>query len=191
MIFSTNSLYSRGQFTSEEVDSQGNPISDQYVRNILLSSMKRNGPVFDFWIDRESGELKKYDAVEGFDSTVKLKWSEGVEYFYNQLEEKDKEKKLTEAIVALSRPQSVKRDAPILDFCVRNIGDKDTLLQKLLQKDKGVYFLLAELIESCFLIRFMIWYSAGVIKAFQQEETVRTRYSHSKTMNFFFIHFQM
>ncbi|MBA8767250.1 cytoplasmic incompatibility factor CifA [Wolbachia pipientis] len=149
-FFNKQFVLSRGQFTSEEVDSQGNPISDQYVRNILLSSMKRNGPVFDFWIDRESGELKKYDAVEGFDSAVKLKWSEGVEYFYNQLEEKDKEKKLTEAIVALSRPQSVEKDAPILDFCVRNIGDKDTLLQKLLQKDKGVYSLLAELIESCF-----------------------------------------
>ncbi|MGY5877761.1 cytoplasmic incompatibility factor CifA, partial [Wolbachia endosymbiont of Nasonia oneida] len=73
-FFNKQFVLSRGQFTSEEVDSQGNPISDQYVRNILLSSMKRNGPVFDFWIDRESGELKKYDAVEGFDSAVKLKW---------------------------------------------------------------------------------------------------------------------
>ncbi|WP_419198842.1 cytoplasmic incompatibility factor CifA [Wolbachia endosymbiont of Rhagoletis cingulata] len=130
-------------------DGSGNPITDKYVRNSLLDTIKRNGSVFDFWIDRESGELKQYDAVEGFDSAVKLKWSEGVEYFYNHLKE-DKEKKLTEAIIALSRPQSVEKDAPILDFCVRNIADKDTLLQKLLQKDKGVYSLLAELIESCF-----------------------------------------
>ncbi|MDE5059377.1 cytoplasmic incompatibility factor CifA, partial [Wolbachia endosymbiont of Drosophila burlai] len=72
------------------------------------------------------------------------------EYFYNHLKEEDKEKKLTEAIIALSRVQSVEKDAPILDFCVRNIADKDTLLQKLLQKDKGVYSLLAELIEACF-----------------------------------------
>ncbi|WP_319803435.1 cytoplasmic incompatibility factor CifA [Wolbachia endosymbiont (group B) of Eucosma cana] len=135
-------------------DGSGNPITDKYVRNSLLDTIKRNGNVFDFWIDRESGELKEYDtvkgAVEGFDSAVKLKWSEGVEYFYNHLKEEDKEKKLTEAIITLSRVQAVKEDAPILDFCVRNIADKDTLLQKLLQKDKAVCSLLAELIESCF-----------------------------------------
>lgn len=136
-------------FSSDELDSRGNPITDEYIRNSLLGGIGRKGPVFDFWIDRESGELKKYDAVEGFDSAVKLKWSEGVEYFYNHLKE-DKEKKLTEAIIALSRVQSVEKDAPILDFCVNKIVDKDTLLQKLSQKDKGVYALLAELIESCF-----------------------------------------
>ncbi|ONI58213.1 hypothetical protein N499_0142 [Wolbachia pipientis wVitA] len=131
-------------------DGSGNPITDKYVRNSLLDTIKRNGSVFDFWIDRESGELKKYDAVEGFDSAVKLKWSEGVEYFYNLLKEEDKEKKLTEAIIALSRPQSVEKDAPILDFCVNNITDKGVLLQKLLRKDKGVYALFARLIDSCF-----------------------------------------
>nr|WP_304956791.1 cytoplasmic incompatibility factor CifA [Wolbachia endosymbiont of Delia radicum] len=131
-------------------DGSGNPITDKYVRNSLLDTIKRNGSVFDFWIDRESGELKKYDAVEGFNSAVKLKWSEGVEYFYSHLKEEDKEKKLTEAIIALSRVQSVEKDAPILDFCVNKVADKDTLLQKLSQKDKGVYSLLAELIESCF-----------------------------------------
>nr|AUV65230.1 CidA_II alpha/1 protein [Wolbachia endosymbiont of Culex pipiens]QED12395.1 CidA III(beta/8) protein [Wolbachia endosymbiont of Culex pipiens] len=137
-------------FSSDELDSRGNPITDEYIRNSLLGGIRRKGPVFDFWIDRESGELKKYDAVEGFDSAVKLKWSEGVEYFYNHLKEEDKEKKLTEAILALSRVQSVEKDAPILDFCVNKIVDKDTLLQKLSQKDKGVYSLFAELIESCF-----------------------------------------
>ncbi|WP_265031276.1 cytoplasmic incompatibility factor CifA [Wolbachia endosymbiont (group A) of Tiphia femorata] len=137
-------------FSSDELDSRGNPITDEYIRNSLLGGIGRKGPVFDFWIDRESGELKKYDAVEGFDSAVKLKWSEGVEYFYNHLKEEDKEKKLTEAIIALSRVQSVEKDAPILDFCVNKIVDKDTLLQKLSQKDKGVYALLAELIESYF-----------------------------------------
>lgn len=140
----------KGSFSSNAVDGYGNPVTDIYIRNSLLNGIKREDPVLSFWIDRESGKLKQYDAVEGFDSAVKLKWSEGVEYFYNHLKEEDKEKKLTEAILALSRVQSVEKDAPILDFCVRNIGDKDTLLQKLLQKDKGVYSLLAELIESCF-----------------------------------------
>ncbi|WP_353280740.1 cytoplasmic incompatibility factor CifA [Wolbachia endosymbiont (group B) of Tholera decimalis] len=140
----------KSNFSSDELDGSGNPITDKYIRNSLLSGIGRKGHVFNFWIDKESGELKQYDAVEGFDSAVKLKWSEGVEYFYNHLKEEDKEKKLTEAILALSRPQSVEKDAPILDFCVRNIADKDTLLQKLSQKDKGVYSLFAELIESCF-----------------------------------------
>ncbi|WP_319803102.1 cytoplasmic incompatibility factor CifA [Wolbachia endosymbiont (group A) of Sympetrum striolatum] len=140
----------KNSFPPGTLDGSGNPITDKYIRNSLLNSMKRKGDVFNFWIDRESGELKKYDAVEGFESAVKLKWSEGVEYFYNHLKEEDKEKKLTEAIIALSRVQSVEKDAPILDFCVNKIVDKDTLLQKLLQKDKGVYALLAELIESCF-----------------------------------------
>lgn len=87
---------------------------NEYVRKSLLASMKKNGDVFNFWIDKESGELKQpSNAVEGFDSAVKPKWSEGVEYFYNQLEKKDKEEKRTEAIIALSRPQSVEKDALI------------------------------------------------------------------------------
>ncbi|WP_391159411.1 cytoplasmic incompatibility factor CifA [Wolbachia endosymbiont of Liriomyza huidobrensis] len=141
----------RNKFPPGAFDGKTETEFGKYVRNSLLDSIKRKGPVFDFWIDRESGGLKQpSNASEGFDSAVKLKWSEGVEYFYNHLKEEDKEKKLTEAIIALSRVQSVEKDAPILDFCVRNIGDKDTLLQKLLQKDKGVYSLLAKLIESCF-----------------------------------------
>ncbi|MDE5060869.1 cytoplasmic incompatibility factor CifA [Wolbachia pipientis] len=180
-------------FSSDELDSRGNPITDEYIRNSLLGGIRRKGPVFDFWIDRESGELKQYDAVEGFDSAVKLKWSEGVEYFYNHLKEEDKEKKLTEAILALSRPQSVEKDAPILDFCVRNIGDKDTLLQKLLQKDKGVYSLLAELIESCFFdtVHDLVqcWCYKGVSergdhseKIFSQDEYDLLLYSLSNVM---------
>ncbi|WP_341813908.1 cytoplasmic incompatibility factor CifA [Wolbachia endosymbiont (group A) of Lasioglossum villosulum] len=180
-------------FSSDELDSRGNPITDEYIRNSLLGGIGRKGPVFDFWIDRESGELKKYNAVEGFDSAVKLKWSEGVEYFYNHLKEEDKEKKLTEAIIALSRVQSVEKDAPILDFCVRNIGDKDTLLQKLLQKDKGVYSLLAELIESCFFdtVHDLVqcWCYKGVSaggdcsdKIFSQDEYDLLLYSLSNMM---------
>ncbi|TVS84812.1 cytoplasmic incompatibility factor CifA, partial [Wolbachia pipientis] len=141
----------KGSFSSNAVDGYGNPVTDIYIRNSLLNGMKREDPVLSFWIDRESGGLKQpSNASEGFDSAVKLEWSEGVEYFYNHLKEEDKEKKLTEAIIALSRPQSVEKDAPILDFCINKIVDKDTLLQKLLRKDKGVYSLLAELIESCF-----------------------------------------
>ncbi|MBS9528888.1 cytoplasmic incompatibility factor CifA [Wolbachia endosymbiont of Ceratitis capitata] len=140
-------------FSSNAVDGNGRPVKDdnKYILNSLLYGMKREDPVLSFWIDRESGGLKQpSNASEGFDSAVKLEWSEGVEYFYNHLKEEDKEKKLTEAIIALSRPQSVEKYAPILDFCVRNIADKDTLLQKLLQKDRGVYFLFSRLIRSCF-----------------------------------------
>ncbi|WP_323132824.1 cytoplasmic incompatibility factor CifA [Wolbachia endosymbiont of Drosophila pseudotakahashii] len=141
----------RNNFPPGAFDGKTETEIGKYVRNSLLDSIKRKGPVFDFWIDRESGGLKQpSNASEGFDSAVKLKWSEGVEYFYNHLKEEDKEKKLTEAILALSRPQSFEKDAPILDFCVNKIVDKDTLLQKLSQKDQGVYALLAELIESCF-----------------------------------------
>uniref|UniRef100_A0A3B0JHZ2 Cytoplasmic incompatibility factor CifA n=1 Tax=Wolbachia endosymbiont of Aleurodicus floccissimus TaxID=2152762 RepID=A0A3B0JHZ2_9RICK len=140
----------KSNFSSDELDGSGNPITDKYIRNSLLSGIGRKGHVFNFWIDKESGELKQYDAVEGFDSAVKLKWSEGVEYFYNHLKEEDKEKKLTEAILALSRPQSVEKDAPILDFCVRNVDDKDTLLQELLRRDDGVYCFFSILIRSCF-----------------------------------------
>ncbi|WP_419247457.1 cytoplasmic incompatibility factor CifA [Wolbachia endosymbiont of Rhagoletis indifferens] len=141
----------RNNFPPGAFDGKTETEIGKYVRNSLLDSIKRKGPVFDFWIDRESGGLKQpSNASEGFDSAVKLKWSEGVEYFYNHLKEEDKEKKLTEAVIALSRVQSVEKDAPILDFCVRNIADKDTLLQKLSQKDKGVYSLFAELIDSYF-----------------------------------------
>lgn len=141
----------RNNFPPGAFDGKTETEIGKYVRNSLLDSIKRKGPVFDFWIDRESGGLKQpSNASEGFDSAVKLEWSEGVEYFYNHLKEEDKEKKLTEAILALSRPQSVEKEAPILDFCINNIADKDTLLQKLSQKDKGIYSLFAELIDSCF-----------------------------------------
>ncbi len=183
----------KGSFSSNAVDGYGNPVTDIYIRNSLLNGMKREDPVLSFWIDRESGELKKYDAVEGFDSAVKLKWSEGVEYFYNLLKEEDKEKKLTGAILALSRVQSVEKDAPILDFCVNKVADKDTLLQKLLQKDKGVYALLAELIESCFFdtVHDLVqcWCYKGVSaggdhseKIFSQDEYDLLLYSLSNVM---------
>ncbi|MBA8756962.1 MULTISPECIES: cytoplasmic incompatibility factor CifA [Wolbachia] len=141
----------KSKFPPGKFDGKTETEIDKYVRNSLLDTIKRNGRVFDFWIDRESGGLKQPStASEGFDSAVKLKWSEGVEYFYNHLKEEDKEKKLTEAIIALSRPQSVEKDASILDFCVNKIVDKDTLLQKVSQKDRGVYFLFSRLIRSCF-----------------------------------------
>ncbi|WP_264686520.1 cytoplasmic incompatibility factor CifA [Wolbachia endosymbiont (group B) of Rhopobota naevana] len=140
-------------FSSNAVDGNGRPVKDdnKYILNSLLYGMKREDPVLSFWIDKESGELRQPgNAAEGFDSAVRLKWSEGVEYFYNHLKEEDKEKKLTDTILVLSRVQSVEKDAPILDFCVNKVADKDTLLQKLSQKDKGVYSLFAELIDSYF-----------------------------------------
>lgn len=184
----------RNNFPPGAFDGKTETEIGKYVRNSLLDSIKRKGPVFDFWIDRESGGLKQpSNASEGFDSAVKLKWSEGVEYFYNHLKEEDKEKKLTEAIIALSRVQSVEKDAPILDFCVNKIVDKDTLLQKLLQKDKGVYALLAELIESCFFdtVHDLVqcWCYKGVSaggdcldKIFSQDEYDLLLYSLSNMM---------
>ncbi|WP_253303139.1 cytoplasmic incompatibility factor CifA [Wolbachia endosymbiont of Phyllotreta cruciferae] len=140
-------------FSSNAVDGNGRPVKDdnKYILNSLLYGMKREDPVLSFWIDKESGELRQPgNAEEGFDSAIKLKWSEGAEYFSNQLEEKAKEKKLAEAIIALSRVQSVEKDAPILDFCIRNVDDKDTLLQELLRRDDGVYHFFSRLIRSCF-----------------------------------------
>ncbi|XP_026669738.1 uncharacterized protein LOC113464402 [Ceratina calcarata] len=92
-------------FSSNAVDGNGRPVKDdnKYILNSLLYGMKREDPVLSFWIDRESGGLKQpSNASEGFDSAVKLEWSEGVEYFYNHLKEEDKEKKLTEAIISIS-----------------------------------------------------------------------------------------
>ncbi len=150
-LFQKRFEFYKNSFPPGAFDGRTEDEISKYVRKSLLDSMKRDGHVFNFWIDKESGELKQpNNAVEGFDSAVKFKWSEGVEYFYNQLEEKDKEKKLTEAIIALSRVQAIKEDAPILDFCVNNIADKDTLLQNLLQKDDGVYSLFDRLIGSYF-----------------------------------------
>ncbi|WP_349967821.1 cytoplasmic incompatibility factor CifA [Wolbachia endosymbiont of Armadillidium arcangelii] len=143
-------------FSSNAVDGNGHSVKDdnKYILNSLLYGMKRRDPVLSFWIDRESGELKQpSNASEGFDSAVKLKWSEGVEYFYKEILKENQdmaEKKLTEAIIALSHVQAIEEDAPILDFCIRNIANKDTLLQKLSKKDKGVYSLFAQLIDSCF-----------------------------------------
>jgi hypothetical protein len=144
----------KSYFSSDELDGSGNPITDKYIRNSLFSGIGRKSHVFNFWIDKESGELKQPgNAEEGFDSAVKLKWSEGVEYFYKKILEENQdmaEKKITEAIIVLSRTQCIKKEAAILDFCVNNIADKGNLLQELLQKGKGVYFLVNALIDSCF-----------------------------------------
>ncbi|WCR53301.1 MAG: hypothetical protein PG981_000323 [Wolbachia endosymbiont of Ctenocephalides orientis wCori] len=72
----------KNSFSSGELDGSGNLITDKHIRNSLLSGIGRKGRVFNFWIDKESGEFKQpNNAIEGFDSAVKLKWSEGVEYF--------------------------------------------------------------------------------------------------------------
>lgn len=62
----------RNNFLSSAFDGKTETEIGKYVRNSLIDSIKRKGPVYNFWVDRESGKLKKYDAVEGFDSAVKL-----------------------------------------------------------------------------------------------------------------------
>lgn len=137
---------------SGAVDGDGNSITDRHMRNSLLTYIKSHDPVFSFWINKESGELEQYDnAVDGFERAVKFKWSEGVEYFYNRLKKEDKDKKITETILALSSAQSNQNSASILDFCVNNTVDKNALLDKLLQKDKVVYSLFSALIDWGFL----------------------------------------
>lgn len=128
------------------------PVTDAFIRNSLLKRMKKEDPLLSFWMNKETGELKRpKSAAEGFDYAMKLNWTEGLEYFYNQLEKNDRKNKLTESIVALSDLKATKKDAQILDFCVRKIGNKDSLLKKLLQEDEAVYALFTALINSYFL----------------------------------------
>lgn len=142
----------KDSFPSDAVDGDGNPITDRYMRDSLLEYMKSQDPVFSFWINKESGELEQHDnAVDGFERAVKFKWSEGVEYFCNRLKREDKDKKITETIIALSSAQCNQNSAAILDFCVRNIGDKNALLDKLSQEDEGIYSLLNPLIRWGFI----------------------------------------
>lgn len=149
----------QGKFTSYKdsvpsgaVDGDGNPITDRHMRNSLLAYIKSQDPVFSFWINKESGELEQYDnAVDGFERAVKFKWSEGVEYFYNRLKKEDKDKKITKTILALSSAQCNQNSAAILDFCVRNTGNKNALLDKLIQRGDGIYSLLNPLIHWGFL----------------------------------------
>lgn len=143
----------RASFSAEELDDDSKLATrnDKYVRSELLSYMKRQDPVLSFWIDKKSGEFKKHDdAVEGFKKAVEFKWSEGVEYFYNHLKEKDKKKKITETVTALSSVQCNYNGAVILDFCLSKMNNQEkcSLLKnsELSKKDKGVYSLLSLLI---------------------------------------------
>lgn len=60
--------------------------SDELARVELLSSMEKRDPVFNFWINQESGNLtENLEAEDGFNKAVDFKWSKGVEHFYNCL----------------------------------------------------------------------------------------------------------
>lgn len=147
----------KSSFSSKEVDDDGKPATsnNKYVKSKLLSYMKSQDPVFSFWIDKESGELKEHgNAADGFKKAIKFKWSEGVEYFYHRLNEQVKEEEITSAITTLSSVQCDHNGAVILDFCLSKMSDqaknklfKDSELSK---KDKGVYSLLSALIHQGF-----------------------------------------
>ncbi|WP_265024818.1 MULTISPECIES: hypothetical protein [unclassified Wolbachia] len=143
----------KGRVSPGAVDIDGNPVDDKYIRNDLLDSMGSYDPAFSFWIDRESGTLKEYSNVDGFREVVDLKWSEGVEYFYNRLNLQEREKEIINAVTTLSTIQCNYNRATVLDFCLYKMDDpaKRELLLKLSEKDQGVYSLLNGLIRWSFL----------------------------------------
>ncbi|RDD34842.1 hypothetical protein Wcon_01040 [Wolbachia endosymbiont of Cylisticus convexus] len=157
-LFQEKSEFHKGRFSPDAVDSDGRPANsnNKYIRNDLLDSMESYDPVFSFWIDRESEglKLKEYSSIEGFRGAVGLKWSEGVEYFYGRLSEKEKEKEIVSAIITLSSVQCNHNGAVILDFCLSkmNAQEKSKLLKnsELSKKDKGIYSLLSVLIRQNF-----------------------------------------
>ncbi|WP_231115903.1 hypothetical protein [Wolbachia pipientis] len=145
----------KGRVSPDAVDMEGNPVNDKYIRNDLLDSMESYDPVFSFWIDRESEELKlkEYSNIGGFRKAVDFKWSQGVEYFYNLLSEQQRKEEVTNAVITLSSIQSNFNRATVLDFCLHKMDDstKRELLVKLSEKDQGVYSLLNGLIKWSFL----------------------------------------
>nr|WP_253307350.1 hypothetical protein [Rickettsia endosymbiont of Ceutorhynchus assimilis] len=147
----------KSRFSPDAVDDDGRPAAsnDKYIISDLLDSMESYDPVSIFWIDRESEELKlkEYSNIDGFREAVNLKWSEGVEYFYNRLSEQERKEEVTNAVITLSTIQSNCNRANVLDFCLHKMDDstKRDLLVKLSEKDQGVYLLLNGLIKWSFL----------------------------------------
>ncbi|WP_353278281.1 hypothetical protein [Wolbachia endosymbiont (group B) of Longitarsus flavicornis] len=148
----------KSRFSPDALDSDGRPAAsnNRYIRSDLLGSMESYDPVFSFWIDRESEglKLKEYSNVEGFRGAVGFRWSEGVEYFYDRLSEKERKKEIIGAITTLSSVQCNHNGAVILDFCLNkmNTQEKSKLLKnsELSKKDKGIYSILSVLIRQDF-----------------------------------------
>ncbi|WP_264337004.1 hypothetical protein [Wolbachia endosymbiont (group B) of Chorthippus brunneus] len=157
-LFQEKFEFHKGRFSPDAVDGDGRPAAsnNKYIRSDLLGSMESYDPVFSFWIDRESEglKLKEYSSVEGFREAVGLRWSEGVEYFYDRLSEREREKEIIGAITTLSSVQCNYNGAVILDFCLSKINaqGKNELLKnsELSKKDKGIYSLLSILIRQNF-----------------------------------------
>ncbi len=157
-LFEEKFEFHKGRFSPDAVDSDGRPAAsnNKYIRSDLLGSMESYDPVFSFWIDRESEglKLKEYSNVEGFRGAVGFRWSEGVEYFYDRLSEKEREKEIIGAITTLSSAQCNHNGAVILDFCLNkmNAQGKNKLLKnsELSKKDKGIYSLFSVLIHQNF-----------------------------------------
>lgn len=157
-LFQEKFEFHKGRFSPDAVDDDGRPAANnnKYIRSDLLGSMESYDPVFSFWIDRESEglKLKEYSNVEGFKGAVGLRWSEGVEYFYDRLSEREREKEIIGAITTLSSVQCNHNGAVILDFCLSkmNTQEKSKLLKNsgLSKKDKGIYSLLSVSIRQNF-----------------------------------------
>lgn len=157
-LFQERFEFHKGRFSPDAVDGDGRPAAsnDKHIRGDLLGSMESYDPVFSFWIDRESEglKLKEYSSVEGFRGAVGLRWSEGVEYFYDRLSEREREKEIIGAITTLSSVQCNHNGAVILDFCLSkmNTQEKSKLLKnsELSKKDKGIYSLLSVLTRQDF-----------------------------------------
>ncbi|MDN5248451.1 MAG: hypothetical protein QWI36_04940 [Wolbachia endosymbiont of Tyrophagus putrescentiae] len=126
---------------------------ESYVRSELLRYMKGKDPVFGFWIDENSGVFKEHndDLEDSFNKAVEFKWSEGVKHFYDLLPKRDKEKKITEAIVKLSSVQCDHNGAIILNFCLSNMTVGE--IHKLLKDSGKLYPLLNALIHQGFFNR--------------------------------------
>ncbi|QDH18952.1 hypothetical protein wCauA_05140 [Wolbachia endosymbiont of Carposina sasakii] len=167
--------------------------SDKLARVELLSSMGRRDPVFNFWIDQESGNLREnIEAEDGFNKAVDFKWSKGVEHFYNRLcsEEKlvkeEREKLLVSAIAKLSPLQSSYKLASTLNSLLGKVisakVDHKSLLGLPNKKDRGViYRPLSYLVEHGFLCttKYVIQYLSEGCSRSEAEKMLSPRgYAH-------------
>ena len=138
-------------------------ISDDELKNELLDHHRESSPIKAFWsslIDKQTGKLNEYKSVEGLKEAIQVNscknWAEGVEFFYNKLEndpsicsQDEKDDLLIAA--ALSAVKGYK-EVDTIEFCLPNMSGKrkKELLKRDLEKNT-YYAVLSELIgEYCF-----------------------------------------
>lgn len=138
---------------SSGLDDDSKPVTDEYIRKELLDYMGSQDPVLSFWINKDSGKFQNpQNNEECFQRALELEWSEGLDYFSHRLRQqgKDSTNLLIKTITELSGAQTKESIAAILDFCLRNIGNKNPLLDELSRKDRGVYSLFRILVRWSF-----------------------------------------